>query len=567
MCRGFATPARGHPAEASKDDFGTHAPLHPKIEGLEIGAVMTTSTADAVVIGAGHNGLVAAAALADAGWDVVVLEAGHEPGGAVRSAELIPGYTSDLFSAFYPLGATSPAMTALELEQHGLRWRRSPAAYGHARSSGDEDAPVVHASVDATADALTSYDRRDGDAWSALFEQYLQIKKPLLDVFFGPFPPVRAAASLARTLGTAETLRFARFMALPARVMAAETFHSSAARCLLLGNAMHGDAPLEAAVSGAMGYLLTMAAQDVGYPVPEGGAGALTDALVRRAGKAEVRCESEVTRIEVVDGRARAVHTASGDIVRARRAIIADVSAPALYQRLLPQDSLPPRLRTDLEKFEWDTPVVKVNYALDSPIPWRSKSLSSAGTVHLGADEDGLLRWTTDLATGVLPKRPFMLFGQMTTADPTRSPSGTESAWAYTHLPRGVIDDASADTVAERVDEVLEEHAPGFASSIVGRVVQRPSDLYGADSNLYGGAVNGGTAQLHQQLIFRPTPGLGRPETCVEGLFLGSSSAHPGGGVHGAAGMNAARAALGQQGILGAVRKKVTSSLLELVTR
>lgn len=528
---------------------------------------MTTTTADAVIIGAGHNGLVAAAALTDAGWDVVILEAAPEPGGAVRSAQLIPGFTSDLFSAFYPLGASSPAMTALGLEDHGLTWSRSPAAFGHARSAADEDAPLVHREVADTATALSNYDRRDGDAWMQLFEQWSNIKKPLLDAFFGPFPPARAGMSLAKKLGAADTLRFARFMALPARVMARETFHSSAARCLLLGNAMHGDAPTDAPVSGAMGYLLTMMAQDVGYPVPTGGSSELTAALVRRAGAAQLRCGSQVASITVENGRATAVHTDSGDTVRARRAIIADVSAPMLYRTLLPRDSIPSRMHDDLAKFEWDTPVVKVNYALDRPIPWRSESLSLAGTVHLGADENGLLRWTTDLSTGVLPKSPFTLFGQMTTADPTRSPAGTESAWAYTHLPRGVTDDASADIIAARVKDLLEEHAPGFGDSIVGEVVQRPSDLVAANPNLYGGAVNGGTSQLQQQLVFRPTPGLGRAETPVEGLFLGSSSAHPGGGVHGAAGMNAARAALGHTGLLGPLRKKVTSSLLDLVTR
>ena len=528
---------------------------------------MTVTTADAVVIGAGPNGLAAAATLTDAGWDVVILEAGHEPGGAVRSAELVPGYTSDLFSAFYPLGASSPAMTALELERHGLEWRRSPAVYGHARSADDEHAPVVHNDVADTAAALAEHDRRDGDAWLSLYEEFTRIKKPLLDAFFTPFPPVGAAASLVRTLGPAGMLRFTRFMALPVRAMAHETFRDSAARCLLLGNAMHGDAPVDAPVSGAMGYLLTMLAQDVGFPVPKGGASALTAAMVRRTGAAELRCNSVVTRIGVENGRARSVHTASGETVRVRRAVIADVSAPALYQDLLPAEAIPRRMREDLEKFEWDTPVVKINYALDQPIPWRSKSLSDAGTVHLGADDDGLLRWTTDMSTGVLPKRPFMLFGQMTTADSTRSPAGTESAWAYTHLPRGIIDDASADTIADRVLAVLEDHAPGFESALVGQVVQRPSDLFASNANLHGGAVNGGTAQIQQQLIFRPTPGLGRAETPVEGLFLGSSSAHPGGGVHGAAGTNAARAALGQHGLLGPLRKKVTSSLLELVTR
>lgn len=318
-----------------------------------------------------------------------------------------------------------------------------------------------------------------------------------------------------------------------------------------------------------MGWLLTMLAQDVGFPTPVGGSSALTSALIRRgaASGAVLECGQAVEHIEVRGGRARAVHTAAGDTFRARRAIVADVSAPALYGSLLPYDAVPRRVHDDLRTFEWDTPVVKVNYALDRRIPWNSPSLADAGTVHLGADDNGLVHWAADLTTGVLPASPFMLFGQMTTADRSRSPEGTESAWAYTHLPRGVVDDAAADTVADRVDEVLDAHAPGFLDSIVGRVVQRPSDLYGADANLHGGAVNGGTAQLQQQLIFRPTPGLGRSETPVEGLFLGSASAHPGGGVHGAAGLNAARAALGQRGVTGWVKKKVTGSLIDMLTR
>jgi phytoene dehydrogenase-like protein len=374
---------------------------------------------------------------------------------------------------------------------------------------------------------------------------------------------------LLRSLGTAEALRLAHLLLMPAGVMAEHLFGGDAARLLLLGNAMHADVPIDAPASGVMGYLLIMMAQDGGFPVPVGGAGQLTAALMRRAESAgaRVECGRPVTSINVSGDRATAVHTADGASVKCRRAVIADTSAPHLYQRLLPTESLPARLRAGLDRFVWDTPVLKVNYALDSPIPWRSQSLSDAGTVHLGADHDGLIRWMADLNTRTLPDRPFLLFGQMTTADPTRSATGTESAWAYTHLPRGLSDDKSADQLTERIDRVLEEHAPGFAEHVVGKVVQRPSDLENSDANLHTGAVNGGTSQLFQQLIFRPAPGFGRAETPLENVFLGSAGASPGGGVHGVCGHNAARAALAADGPKGWPRRRINHAVRQLLTR
>ena len=525
--------------------------------------------ADAVVIGAGHHGLVAAAALADAGWDVVVLEAEDTAGGAVRSGELVPGFTSDLFSAFYPLAAASTAISALGLEDHGLTWCHAPTVVAHPFGPEDTEGAVLHRGAAQTAAALAQHDPRDGRAWLDLVEQWERIKQPLLSTLFQPFPPIRGPVGMLRALGTTESLRLLRFMMLPARRMAQELFHSEAARLLLLGNAMHGDVPVDAPGSGAFGFLLTMLAQDGGYPVPRGGAGALTRAMARRAeaAGAQIHTGQKVEAIEVRGGRAGAVRTAQGMRVRARRAVIADTAVVSLYRDLLPADAVPSRILADLQHFEWDTPVVKVNYALDAPIPWRAANLHGAGTVHLGADERGLVHWMADLGTGVLPQRPFLLFGQMTTADATRSAPGTESAWAYTHLPRGITDDESADIIAGRVDEVLEAHAPGFGGHVLGRVVQRPNDLHGRDANLIGGNVNGGTAQLQQQLIFRPTPGLGRTETLVGGLYLGSAAVHPGGGVHGVCGLNAARAALSEQRWQGAPRRKAMSTLLELVNR
>lgn len=522
---------------------------------------------DAVVIGAGHNGLVAAALLADAGWDVLVLEAQAEPGGAVKSAELMPGYISDLYSAFYPLSVASPALRELHLEDHGLRWTHAPAVVGHARNATDDDAAVIYRDIDRTAAELDRCHRGDGQRWCELFEQWQRIKAPLLDTLFAPFPPVRGPAGLLRGLGTAEALRLLHLLLLPAGVMAEHLFGGEAARLLLLGNAMHADVPIDAPASGVMGFLLTMLAQDGGFPVPVGGAGQLAAAMVRRAESAgaRVECGRAVTAIEVSGDRATAVRTADGATIRCRRAVIADTSAPQLYQHLLPSDALPTALRRGLDRFVWDTPVLKINYALDAAIPWRSTNLGGAGTVHLGADHDGLIRWMADLNTRTVPQRPFMLFGQMTTADPSRSAPGTESAWAYTHLPRGRADDDSAERLAEHVDRVLEEHAPGFTGHIVGKTTQRPSDLERGDVNLYTGAVNGGTSQLFQQLIFRPAPGLGRAETPLQNVFLGSAGASPGGGVHGVCGRNAARAALAADGARGWPRRQINRAVSRLL--
>ncbi|HZE16850.1 MAG TPA: NAD(P)/FAD-dependent oxidoreductase, partial [Mycobacterium sp.] len=317
------------------------------------------------------------------------------------------------------------------------------------------------------------------------------------------------------------------------------------------------------------GFLMMMLGQDVGWPVPVGGSGQLTAALVNRARSAgaHIECDQTVSSIQVRAGRAIAVSTVGGRRVRARRAIVADVTAPRLFCEMLPRDAVPDGLLRDLEHYIWDPPVVKVNYALNGPIPWRSKKLTGVGTLHLGADADGLVRWMADLNTRVVPERPFILLGQTTTADRTRSPKDTESVWAYTHLPRNVADDDSADLLAERMDQVIEEHAPGFSARVIGRFVQRPSDLEASDANLHLGALNGGTAQLQQMLVFRPAPGMGRAETPIERLYLGSASATPGGSVHGACGRNAANAALRADGMTGWPRRKLSRTVISLLTK
>ncbi|MGI8717313.1 MAG: phytoene desaturase family protein, partial [Lapillicoccus sp.] len=266
--------------------------------------------------------------------------------------------------------------------------------------------------------------------------------------------------------------------------------------------------------------------------------------------------------IDVRSGRAHSVHTAAGRTHRVRRAVIADTSAPALYGRLLDESAVPRKLRAELDRFAWDLPTVKLNYRLRATVPWTARHSRRAGVVHVGADSAGLVHWAADLATGRIPQRPFALVGQMSTIDPSRSPAGTQAMWLYTHLPRGVTDDASAELLVEHTEAMLDAFAPGWRDLVLDRWVQRPSDLEAADANLTGGAVGGGTSQLFQQLIFRPVTGVGGPRTHIENLYLGSAAIHPGGGVHGACGYLAARAALAEQRWWGRSRRGAALSAL-----
>ena len=340
---------------------------------------------DAVVIGAGHNGLVAANLLADAGWTVAVLEAQPEPGGAVRSGELtVPGFCHDLFSAFYPFAAASPVIRRLRLEDHGLRWRRAPLVLAHPTPDGR--CMTLSTDIEETADSLDTYAAGDGDAWRRVFGHWEKVGGRLLEALCTPFPPVRAGARLATALGPSDLVRFARFMTLPVRRMAEEEFAGEGGALLLAGNAMHADLAPESVPSGMYGWLLACLGQQYGFPVPEGGAGQLVTALVRRLERCggTVVCDTPVTSVVLRGGRAVAVRTAAGDEVDAGRAVLADVGAPALYRDLVGLEHLPAAMVDDLRRFQYDAATVKVDWALDVPVPWFAEPARRAGTVLVG---------------------------------------------------------------------------------------------------------------------------------------------------------------------------------------
>ncbi|WP_310964519.1 phytoene desaturase family protein [Nocardioides terrisoli] len=514
------------------------------------------SVVDAVVIGSGPNGLVAANLLVDAGWQVVLLETQSRPGGAVASDEDVrPGWVHDTFSAFYPMAVASPVIRGLDLERHGLEWMRAPAAVGTPMPGGGW--ALLHRDRADTAAGLDALAPGDGDAWLALCSEWDAIGEELVAALLSPFPPIRHGAAALARVRRAGGVAFLRRLLGPAATLARDRFAGTAPGLLIGGNAAHSDISVDAPGSALIGWLLSMLAQHHGFPVPRGGAGMLSAAMVQRFARAggELRLATRADRVLVRDGRAVGVRTSHGDVIRVRHAVVADVSAPALYGDLLRPEDVPARTRRWMRRFRWDPGTVKVDWALSGPIPWQEAPAAQPGTVHVTDSLDQIAADQARIAAGVVPAAPFLVVGQMALADPSRAPAGAESAWAYTHVPqrfgadetgviRGVWDHDDAQRMADRIQQRMERAAPGFGSMVLARRVLTPWDLHARDENLVNGALNGGTAALRQQAVLRPMPGLGRAETPVRGLYLGSASAHPGGAVHGACGANAARAAL-----------------------
>jgi phytoene dehydrogenase-like protein len=465
--------------------------------------------------------------LADHGLQVVVFEAQDEPGGAVRSGEsTLPGYTHDRFSAFYPLAAASPAIGALALEDHGLVWRRAPVVLAHPTVGGPT--ALLSTDLEATAASLDAFAVGDGDGWRSLYARWLRVAEPFMDAFTTPFPPLRAAARI----GPRGIFDLARTGLPPVRRVAGAHFRGAGGPLLLTGNALHADFTPDSAGSGLFGLVLTALGQQHGFPVAQGGAGRLTEALVNRLQSrgGRVVCDSRVAKVIIRRGRAVGVRLANGDEELAARGVIADTGAPQLYVELVGREHLPARVRVGLRWFRYDPATVKVDWALREPIPWSDPAVGQAGTVHLAESMEALTTASQDLEAGRIPRRPFLVAGQYAVADPTRAPAGADTAWAYTHIPQRAT--ADLDLLTERIEAEVERFAPGFRERIAARHVAGPSDLEAADANLAGGAINGGTARL---------------ETGIRGLYLGSASAHPGGGVHGAPGAIAARALLAKR--------------------
>ena len=494
-----------------------------------------------MVIGSGPNGLAAAITLARAGRSVIVLEAAGRPGGAVATEELtLPGFHHDTFSAVYPAGAASPVFERFPLGEHGLRWIHPEVCCAHPLPDGPGAA--LHRDVERTAAGLEALAAGDGERWQAFTAPLLQSFDALRRTMLSGFPPVIGAARLTRRLGVRGALELARVTLMPADALARELFRSPGARGWLYGTALHADTPLTAAGSAISAVYLKLLGHGSGWPSPEGGAGRLTGALVSYLNSlgGTVRTDAPVTAVVTRGGRVTGVRLRGGEGIDAS-IVIADVMPRALLR--LTGGDLPARYARALTRYRHGPATLKVDWALDGPIPWRDPAARRAGTIHLAGTETDVVAGA-DIAAG-LPARPFLLLGQQTVADPSRAPAGKHTAWAYTHGPAALDWAAVGAAHVERMEAQVERFAPGFRDLILARHVLGPADLSARNDNLVDGDVGGGS-YAPDQLIFRPLPALIPYRTPVRGLYLGSAATYPGGGVHGVCGRAAARVALAE---------------------
>lgn len=494
---------------------------------------------DALVIGSGPNGLAAAITLARAGRSVTVLEAAPQPGGAVMTAELtLPGFRHDVFSSVYPATAASPVFADMPLQDHGLRWVQPEACYAHPLPDGRGAA--LYRDLDCTAQSLDALAPGQGEGWRTFAAPLLAHFPAVRDTMLSGFPPISGVARLAVGLRPRGLLEFARLLLMPAQALGGELFTHPGARAWLYGSAMHGDVPPTGAGSAVAAAYLNLLGHAFGWPSPEGGAGRLSGALVSYLNSlgGTIRTRAEVVEIAARQGRVAGVRLADGEHVPAA-VLIATVMPAALVR--LAGHTLPATYARALSRYRPGPATLKLDWALDGPIPWRSPEARRAGTVHVGGDEAEVLDVTTTVSG--LPGRPFLLVGQQSLADPSRAPAGKHTAWAYTHGPQTVDWAAAQERHAERVEAQIERFAPGFRDLILARHVLAPADFERRNANLIGGDVGGGSYTL-DQVFFRPVVKLSPYLTPLRGLFLGGAATFPGGAAHGVPGHAAAQFAL-----------------------
>ena len=498
------------------------------------------------VMGAGINGLSAAAMLAKAGRSVVVVESQPDPGGAVRTQEVTePGFRHDLFAMNLGLFAGGPVMAALgpDLERHGFELVPSDRPFCSVFPDGSMIG--VHANTDATIAELTREAPEDIEAWQRLTAQLGDWAPYLIGVLGADMPSwsmARTAYRAWRSLGKDGLFEMAKLALQSTRSFTGEKFANPKTRALMATWGMHLDFAPDIAGGALFSFLETVGGQQFGMVIGKGGASGLIDALVAviEENGGEVRCNATVREIAVTSGKATGVVLGDGTSVNASRAVVSNVN-PALMADLLPADQ---QQRLEVRRVRGFTPglaTMMIHLSLDDLPQWRASEARTFNYVHIGPYIDDMAMTYTQAAAGQLPDSPTLVVGQPTVSDTSRAPEGKHTLWVQVRvlpltLANGSTWDEIGEQYADRVIDKIEEYAPGLRTSIRSRAVMTPSDLERHNANLIGGDSLGGSHHPAQFFFLRPVPGWGRHRTPVKDLYVCGSGTWPGGGVGGGSG-------------------------------
>lgn len=505
---------------------------------------------DAIIVGAGHNGIVTGIYLARAGWKVLILERNSVAGGAVRTSEVtLPGFKHDLFATNLNLFAGSGFYREFkpELHRHGLEFVRADRAFSSVYPEGVYLG--VSTDLNATIEGIKRVSAHDARSWEDLLEQFKRNAPnlfPLLDVMMPSWNLIPGIYRGIRNGGWNWLGDTAQLLVYSSRNFSDTYFESEKVKSLVSAWGMHVDFPPDIAGGALMCYLESMSDQLNGILIGRGGAANVIHALTRlfQSLGGEIRYGSEVAGVEVYAGTAAGVKLMSGEVIRSSKAVIANVAPSVLFNRLVDSEHLSKDFKRKAERYRHGPGTMTIHLALNDLPGWTAENeLQKYMYVHVAPYLEDMSKAYNEAISGLLPSSPFFVVGQPTAVDPSRAPDGKHIIWIQVRpLPGDIkgdganaIDGHNWDNVkesyADRVIDKLSIYAPDIREKILARTVLSPKDLERENPNLVGGDSVCGSHHLDQNYLFRPFPGWSRYKTPVRNLFMVGAGTWPGAGV------------------------------------